>query len=162
MSTDALTIDTRTSFHDALRWSLRAADERGARHLLWVDPDFADWPLDDAEFGDSLMRWLRRPQRRLVMLASSYDSVPRRHPRFTAWRPAWSHVVDPRVPADGVAMELPTLMLDDGPVLVQLHDRVHWRGWAGSDAVAAHACRDAIDATVQRSEAAWPVRPLGI
>lgn len=159
---DARTIDSRQAFHDAVRWALRAADARGARSLCWVDPDFADWPLDDGELLDVLTRWLQRPQRRLVMLAAGYDGMLRQHPRFTAWRPAWSHAVDPRVPGEGLANDLPTLLLDDGPVSLQLHDRIHWRGRAAVDPVQARACRDAIDAALQRSEAAWPVRPLGL
>ena len=162
MATDTLNIDSRQGFHEALHWTLRAADAREARTLCWVDPDFADWPLDDADLLDTLTGWLRRPQRRLVMLASSYDGMVRNHARFSAWRPAWSHAIEPRSPAKEVAIELPTVMFDDGPVSLQLHDRVHWRGRAAIDPVQAHAIREATDVALQRSELAWPVRPLGL
>jgi hypothetical protein len=162
MPTDTMIIDSRQAFHEAVQWTLRAADAREARSLCWVDPDFADWPLDDPALLDLLTRWLQRPQRRLVMLAANYEGMARDHARFSAWRPAWSHAVEPRTPGQGLAIDLPTVMLDDGPVSLQLHDRVHWRGRAAVDPVQAHAIREAIDAALQRSEGAWPVRPLGL
>ena len=159
---ETIDIDSRQAFRDAVLWALRAADARAARSLCLVDPDFAEWPLDDSELIDTLTRWLQRPQRRLVMLAAGFDGMLRQHARFTAWRPAWSHLIDPRVPGEGLAQDLPTLLFDDGPVSLQLHDAIHWRGQAGIDAAQARSRRDTIDAVLQRSESAWPVRPLGL
>ena len=155
-------IDTRAGFRAAVCDAVDAALARNARTLLWVDPGFVDWPLEDPRLLAALTGWLQRPLRRLVLLAGGYDALARTHPRFAAWRADWAHAIDARVPTDLPASELPTLLLDDGPVLLELWDRDRWRGRVAADAAAARAARDGIDAALQRSEAAWPVRPLGL
>ena len=159
---EALTIDTRRGFHDAVAWALRAADEREARTIVLADPDFADWPLGDAVVIEILTGWLRRPQRRLVLLASSFAAMPRDHPRFCVWRPDWSHAIDARTPTDAPGADLPCLLVDDGPFSLQVHDKIHWRGNAARDARGARGRRDRIDVFLQQSEPAWPVTPLGL
>lgn len=159
---ESLAIDSRASFAAAVQWAVSLADARGARTLLMVDPDFAAWPLDEQVLLDVLAHWLARPMRRLVLLADSFDAVEARHARFAAWRAMRAHAVDTRVPAEGERIELPTLLLDDGPVILHLVDAVHWRGRAAHDAAQARAWRDRLDACVQRSAPAWPVRPLGL
>ena len=159
---ESLTIDSRPSFHDAVLWALRAADAREARSLWLADFDFAEWPLDDGSVIDVLGAWLRRPQRRLVLLAESFDAMSRLHPRFCAWRPDWSHVVDARTPSDKTGVDLPSVLVDDGPLSLQVQDKVRWRGSAARDARAARVRRDQIDAYLQQSEAAWPVTTLGL
>lgn len=155
-------IDTRAGFRGAVCSTVDAALARHARTLLWVDPDFTDWPLEDPQLLAALTTWLRRPLRRLVLLAGGYDALARAHPRFAGWRADWAHAIDARVPTDLPPSELPTLLLDDGPVLLELWDRERWRGRAAQDAAAARAARDRIDAALQRSAPAWPVRPLGL
>lgn len=155
-------IDTRAAFRAAVGAAVDAALARNARTLLWVDPDFADWPLDDPHLLAALTGWLQRPLRRLVLLAGGYELLARTHPRFAAWHADWAHAIDAREPSDLPGSELPTLLLDDGPVSLELWDRVRWSGRAGSDAAAARAARDRIDAVLQRSVAGWAVRPLGL
>lgn len=154
-------IDSKAAFHAAVLWGLAASMARDARTMLIADPDFADWPLDEADWIGSLTTWLKRPQRRLVMLATGFDRMAQ-HPRFCAWRPLFAHAVDARVPDPDLAVEWPTLLVDDGPVSLQLFDRLHWRGRAGVDARDANACREQSDVLLQRSTASWPVRTLGL
>jgi hypothetical protein len=147
----------------AVRAAVQAALERQARSLLFVDHDLSGWPLSDAPLLDSLTAWLRRPQRRLVLLSQRWDRLERAHPRFVQWRMPWSHAIDAREPTDeAAAQELPTLLLDDGPTVLELWQRDPPRGRAASDAAAAAAVRDRIDAPLQRSAPAWPVKPLGL
>ncbi len=154
-------ITSRAEFGAALRWGLGTACTRGARRLWCVDRSFADWPLDDAALLEQLSAWLRRPQRRLVLLAGSYDEMVRWQPRFVAWRRDWAHAVEAwQTPAN--ADDLPTVLVDDAAVCVQLADRVHWRGRAGLDARAAQGWREEIDVVLQRSEASFPVKLLGL
>jgi hypothetical protein len=155
-------IASRLEFSQAVHWAVHASTQRRARRIVWVDADFADWPLDDAALHETLSAWLRLPQRRLVLLAARYDEVPRRHPRFTAWRRLWSHAVEAWSPAEGEARDLPTLALDDGAVVVHLVDSVHWRGRASLDERAARVWRDQIDAVLQRSEPAFAPSALGL
>jgi hypothetical protein len=149
-------------FGAALQATLEAALARNARTLLWVDPDFGSWPLDRPAVINTLGPWLRRPGRRLVLLAERYDRLERTHPRFTQWRRDWSHVIDTREPGDTAAPDLPCCVLDDGPTLLTLWQRDPPLGRAGQDAAQAATAREQIDAVLQRSVSAWPLRPLGL
>ncbi|GAB4037826.1 MAG: hypothetical protein Fur0014_05960 [Rubrivivax sp.] len=149
-------------FHAAVLEATQAAIAREARTLLWVDPDFEAWPLGEAALLDALTAWLRRPGRRLVLLAARWDRLERAHPRFVQWRPTWSHAVEAREPSDEKAQALPTLLLDDGPIVLELWERDPLRGRAGRDPLAAATARDRIDATLQHASAGWPVKPLGL
>lgn len=155
-------ITTLPEFRAAVLATVQAAMARGARTMLWVDPDFTRWPLDDAGLIDALTGWLRQPQRRLHLLAWDYEALARRHPRFSQWRTPWMHAIDARTPDEGPASDLPTLLLDDGPMLLSLWERDPPRGRAAHDPAAAKAARDRIDAPWQRSSAAWPAKPLGL
>jgi hypothetical protein len=155
-------ITTAREFRAAVLESVQAAIAREARTLLWVDPDFEAWPLGEPVLLDALTAWLRRPGRRLVLLGGRWDRLERAHPRFVQWRPLWSHAVQAREPSDGKADDLPTLLLDDGPIALELWERDPPRGRAGRDPAAAAAARDRIDACLQRSSPGWPWRPLGL
>lgn len=155
-------VTSRGEFEAALRWGLTAAAAGAARRLHWLDPDFATWPLDDGALIADLTAWLRRPQRRLVMLARDYEAMPRLHPRFVAWRRDWVHAIDTLALPQDVQLELPTLLVDDGPVSVHLIDAVHWRGRASLDERAATLWRETVDALLQRSEPAFPAHHLGL
>ena len=154
-------IASRADFCAAVVWGVQTAVVRGARRLSFTDPHFADWPLDDAVLLDALTAWLRLPQRRLVLLAESFDEVARWKPRFVAWRRPWAHAIEAWSPQD-LPANLPTWLLDDGPVCVAVADRVHWRGRCLVDAQQAHLRRQEIDAVLQRSAAAFPVNRLGL
>ncbi len=159
---EAVDIVDAAGFRAALAQALDAALARGTRSLLFADPDFAAWPLDDPALLDRLTGFLRRPGRRLTLLAARYDRVEARHPRFTAWRAVWSHAVDARSPDEDSPQALEPLLLDDGPTLVHCWNTDPLRGRAVQDAHAAAAARERIDACRQRSVPAWPMRPLGL
>jgi hypothetical protein len=155
-------ISTQLEFGDAVRAAVLSAIAREARSMLWCDPDFVAWPLDDPALLDPLATWLRRPMRRLVLLGGRYDRMERAHPRFTKWRDPWVHAIDTREPSDLAPADVPTLFLDDGPTVLELWDRDIPRGRAGRDPAAAASARDRIDAALQRSVPAWPTKPLGL
>lgn len=155
-------IHTPAEFGAAVRAAIEAALARETRSLLFVDPDFAAWPLDDAALLETLGAWLRKPMRRLVLLGAHWDRLERTHPRFTQWRQPWSHAIDARTSEELAAVDLPTLLLDDGPIVLELWERDPPRGRAGRDPAAAAVVRDRIDAPLQRSSPAWPVKPLGL
>lgn len=155
-------ITSRSEFQAAVRWGFETAMASSARRIVAVDPHFADWPLDDPALHSALTAWLRLPQRRLVLLATRYDELPRRHARFVAWRALWAHAIDTRAPAEDDVADLPTLLVDDGSTSVHLRDALHWRGRADADPRSAHQWRERIDVLLQRSEPAFPVNPLGL
>ena len=158
----AMVIASASDFHDALIWALGQATARRARKLVWADPDFDGWPLDDAVLLRGLGDWLALPQRELTLLAADFTGVPRAFPRFTAWRRDCSHAVHARACDEGDAASVPTLLLDDGPVLLTVVDKPRWRGRAVVDARDAHRAREQIDALLQRSAPSWPVTTLGL
>jgi hypothetical protein len=155
-------IDSRAGFQAALRWGFEQALAASARRIVCSDTDFAEWPLDDAALLQSLGAWLRLPQRRLVLLAHSYDEVPRRWPRFTAWRADWAHALDTWLAPQDPALALPTLLVADATVSVHLIDAAHWRGRASLDQRRAHQWCEELDVVLQRSERGFPVNTLGL
>jgi hypothetical protein len=155
-------ITSKADFAEAVSWALHTSVAAGARRIVWVDADFADWPLDDPALLEALTAWLRLPARRLVLLARDYAGVPRQHPRFVAWRRTWSHAIEAWTPADGAAGDLPVLVLDDGAVSVHVIDPQRWRGRAQVDPRATRLWRDEVDALLQRCETAFPVNTLGL
>jgi hypothetical protein len=155
-------IDSRSGFHAAIAWGFRESIAKGARRIVCVDADFADWPWDDGATLESLTAWLRLPQRRLELLALSYADVPRRSPRFNAWRRDWVHAMACwQVPQDWTE-ELPSVLTSDAGVSVQLIDKIHWRGRARHDGRVARQWVETIDVVLQRSEPGFAVRSLGL
>jgi hypothetical protein len=155
-------IDSQASFVAALRWGFDAAFAQPVRRIVCVDGDFAAWPLDEPVLLDALTTWLRLPQRRLVLLARSYDEVPRRSPRFTAWRRDWAHTVEAWQPPDDLAADLPTLLLADTLLSVQLLDALRWRGRTCSNAREIRPWSEQIDALLQQSSPAFSIGTLGL
>ena len=155
-------IDSLSTWQQALVWGLDQALARKARRITCVDADFETWPLDDPAVLERLTGWLRLPQRRLVLLAPDYDEMPLRLPRFTVWRRNFAHAIDVWQAAAELAPGLPSVLVDDGAVSVQLIDSLHWRGRASLDPRSAMLWRERIDVVLQRSDPAWPVHTLGL
>lgn len=155
-------IDAHTDFVAAVHRTVAAALQARSRRMLWVDPDFSGWPLDDAALLEELASWLRQPQRELVLLATQFDELRRSQARFVGWYRLWSHVVQARCPAPEDAGELPSLLLADGVAVVQLTDKMHWRGRSSDDRAEMRLWRDQLDACIQRSSPALPASTIGL
>jgi hypothetical protein len=153
--------DTRAGFIAAVQQSLDAALAQRARCMVWVDADFAGWPVDDGALLQRLAGWLRLPQRRLLMLAAEPEAL-RQRPRFMALYRWWSHALEVRAVADEDAAQLPCLLLVQGSTLVQVHDKLRWRGGWLADPPALRAALDRVDALAQRAMPALPVSTLGL
>lgn len=153
-------IDGRGDFTQAVRYSIAQAVARGERELFFVDADFEVWPFDDAVVLDQLTAWARLPQRRLVLVASRFDAMPRLFSRFTMWRGTFAHVVE----AFATAVEpsqIPTLLLA-GPSSLMLADRLHWRGHGLSTDKEVADWREVVDVLLQRSEPGFAANTLGL
>lgn len=157
-------IDSRRAWSEALRWGFERAIDADARRIVCVDPDFADWPLDDAALQSRLAGWLRRPQRRWVLLSTptGFDALPQRHPRWCAWRTPWAHAIDTLAPPADEPLDWPALLVDDGDTVVRLLDRARFRGRAEADAAEARRWREGLDDLLQRCDATFPVTRLGL
>lgn len=155
-------IESRAQFAAAVHEVLDQALTRRSRRMLWVDADFAEWPLDDPALLQRLTAWVQLPQRQLVLLAVRYDELGRRCARFVAWYRMWAHVASAFSPAVDDVADLPCALLADGAALVHLLDAQRWRGWATSDVSLQRLWRDRLDAVLQRSEQAFPATTLGL
>jgi hypothetical protein len=162
LSTAAPAVHSRASFGQALQWAATSANTLGARQMSWCDADFAEWPLDDRSLLEQLTTWLQLPQRRLVLLAHGYDTMARTHPRFVEWRRHWGHAVEPHALAEDEGLVLPTTVLVDRELSVEVMDRLHWRGRASRDTRQAQLLLGQFDALVQRSSPDFPVTRLGL
>lgn len=149
-------------FHEALGWMLAYATRERSRHLIWLDPDFETWPLDDAALLASLAAWAQLPRRRLTLIAHGFDAFARRCPRFVRWRRDWTHVVDAWTPSEGAQVNLPTLAIDERRLCLQLFDRQHWRGRLALDEAAVQQWKSECDALLQRCESTFAAHPLGL
>lgn len=162
MSDTPPTIATRADFRTALIWGFQNAFAQGARRIVCCDPNFSDWPLDDPALLQGLTTWMQRPLRRLVLLARSYDELPRRCPRFTAWRTDWTHAMDAWLAPEELSHSLPMVLVSDGAVSVHLIDALHWRGRAELDERRARHWCEELDVVLQRSERGFSVNTLGL
>lgn len=153
-------IDGRSDFLRALQGSLSHALHARTRELCFVDVDFESWPLDDPLVLDTLLAWSRLPQRRLLMVASRYDALPRRYPRFTAWRGNFAHVVEAYA-TDVEPSQVPTLLLA-GEASLMLADRQRWRGHALTTDKEVADWREVVDVLLQRSEPGFAANTLGL
>ena len=153
-------IDGRSAFNEAVREAFAQALHRRERELCLCDVDFEPWPLDDADVLADLSAWARLPQRRLVIVASHFNALPRRFARFTEWRRTWAHVVQAHV-TDVEPSQVPTLLLA-GALGLTLSDRLRWRGhWLDGDQEVAD-WREVLDVLLQRSEPGFGANLLGL
>lgn len=160
-TTPTQAISTRHEFHDAIRHCLAEAAQVGCREIFLSDVDFTDWPLADRAVLDSLTEWAKA-HRRLTLLASTFDEVPRRHARFAQWRRTWAHVVDCRANDELEPGEMPTLLLAPGLVGLRLVDPIRYRGTVSHDPADLLRWRDALEAVWQRAQPSFPATTLGL
>ena len=162
MSEESITpIASRAEFLDAVRGAFALAVDTGAREIFLVDPNFADWPLNERAVIDALSRWAES-SRMLTLQAHTFDEFARRQLRFVEWRRQWAHVVRCRNDPELEAEQVPTLLLVPGATCVRILDRVRYRGTASNRPVDLTECREAVDALLQRSVEAFAVTTLGL
>lgn len=154
-------LEGRADFAAGVRWLLAHAAASGVQEMRWVSPDFADWPLGNAEVLGRLAAWARGPQRKLLLIAQHYEAVPRRHPRFVQWRRLWAHRTQCRAVGELDASQVPTLLLA-GDLGLQVMDTQRWRGRWLTDANDLRTWEEVTEALLQRSEEAFGANTLGL
>jgi len=73
----------------------------GVREVVCIDKNFAFWPLDEPEVMHALSIWLRKPGRRLSLLALDYATTALSLPRFSRWRRDYAHCINAWQPVEG-------------------------------------------------------------
>jgi hypothetical protein len=152
---------SREDCRAAIRTVLAEAAQHGCRELWLCDTEYLDWPLGELEVIDSLSRWAL-PHRRLTLLASSFEAIARRCPRWVEWRRRWSHVVECRLLDDIEPDQVPGLLLAPGIAVLRIADRVHGRGSLSREVGDFVRCRESIDALMQRSVESFPPTTTGL
>ncbi len=158
-STSPSRIEGRKDWLAALQAGVDEAAAHG-RELCMVDANFEGWPLDDAKVLDGLVAFAKKPLRRVIMVAASFDAVPIHHPLFARWRRDWAHVIECHQ-TDVEASQVPTLLLA-GARSVHLGAPALWRGHVLRDETERRDWREVVDALLQRSEPGFAVTTLGL
>ena len=154
-------IGSRAEFLDAVRHAFTLAEQGGAREIVLVDADFAEWPLNEPALIETLTRWIDA-HRVLTVFAHGFDELARRQIRFVEWRRQWAHAVRCRSDPDLEAGQVPTLLLVPGLCTLRLLDRIRFRGVVSNRPVDLTDGRQTVDALLQRSVDAFPVTTLGL
>lgn len=155
-------IDGWVDFADRLRATLAMGTTEPADWRL-CDADFARWPLGERGVVEALAQSvLAHPKGRLVLLAARLDELPRRHPRWLAWRRDWTHRVSCWQAAEEDADQVRPMLLWPGRVGLRLLNEVTGAGvWSTEPATLQNWQAD-FDAILQRSTEGMPSTTLGL
>ncbi len=154
-------IQSRGEFQQAIRDAFERAATQGCREIWLCDTDYADWPLGERAVVDALTRWAYA-HRRLHMLASSFDDIVRRHPRFVEWRRNWAHVIDCRQLEDLAPELVPRMWLAPGLGAVRLVDPLRFRGFVDAQTADLVPATQTLQDLAEKSEEAFPATLLGL
>ena len=156
-----LMIASRSGFHDALRSAFAEVAGAGCRELWLSDTSFAHWPLGERAVVESLTQWVHS-QRRITLLADTFDEVTRRHPRWVTWHRQWVHVVHCFTKSEHGPGPVPTLFLAPGLFSLNMADPMRFRGRLSRDASHMVLDKETLDAVLQHSEPAFPATTAGL
>lgn len=155
-------IDGWNDFADRVRAGMAVAAAQPA-HLWLMDSDFAKWPLGERSVMEAFSRWaLAGRVPRCTLIASTLDELPRRHPRWLAWRHTWAHRTRCLMPTEDSQAPLPTFWILEGKLGLRLLDPLTGRGvWTRRPADLVQWRQD-FDAISQQCEEGLPPTTLGL
>jgi len=148
------------AFAQLVRDVAQAAVENDWPEMVWSDASFDDWPLRERAVTDALHAWARTG-RKFTLLAHSFDSLPRLHPRFVSWRITWDHIVTCRVCRSVDASEIPSAVWTPAWGLQRL-DLQRCTGVAGSEPRRRLMLRERLDECLRQSGPGFPSSTLGL
>lgn len=143
-----------------VRDALACAASEGWHEIIICDATFADWPLGEREVVAALEAW-SKSGRRLVMLATRYDEVLRRHARFVSWRKTWDHLVDCRTCRAPDPQDFPGALWSPRWSLQRL-DAQRGVVLCGSDAMQRAQLRGLLNEWFHNSTPGFPATTLGL
>lgn len=159
-------IDGWREFQERFRATLNlVANSPG--ECLWVDADFAHWPLGERATTDLLQQWMRQHGGASVsVLAGQYDVLQRTHPRWLSWRQTWSHRVRCWLASDEIVADLRPMFIWREPERdlagIRMLDSVTAVGQWTTDPAVLALWRADFDAYLQRSSEGMPCTTLGL
>lgn len=149
----------REAFKHALCLALERSTAAAGAPMLWCDPNFADWPLQDPDVCQRLHVWALAGGR-LRLLASDYAGVVAAA-RFVTWRRQWDHRIAARCSGRQHAEQTPSVLL--------LHDAYLWRAEGGghrfvvsTDLGERTRWQERVESLWQTSVSAFPASTLGL
>ncbi len=154
-------IESQREFEDALRDAFDELASADCPEVWLSDTNFAAWPLGDAAVVESLAAW-SVSHRKMTVLAVNFDDVPRRHPRWVAWRRQWAHVVNCRTVDEFDEAKVPTMFLAPGYFVLRLVPGDSVRGSISTDLGDIERAREVIESVAQRSHDGFPANTLGL
>lgn len=155
-------IDGWPDFIDRVRAAMAMAAAQPVS-LYLCDGDFSRWPLGERSVMEAFQQWgLSSRAPNCVLLAATLDEVPRRHPRWVAWRGTWAHrvkcyIADP----DQAPSLMPTLLLEK-QLGLRLLDPISGRGIWSRRPSDLSEWRQEADVILQRCTEALPPTTLGL
>ncbi|MCX7659826.1 hypothetical protein [Caldimonas sp.] len=152
---------SRADFHRAIAEAFERAADVGCREIWLCDVDYADWPLGERAVVQSLTRWACA-HRRLTLLASRFDEVPRRHARWVAWRRHWGHVVDCLALPQVEPSQVPCFWFAPGVQAVRLVDPRRYRGFVDTTPAELLRMQDRVRELARWGTPDFPVTTLGL
>lgn len=155
-------IDGWVDFGDRLRAILAMGSTEPADWRL-CDADFARWPLGERGVVEAWQQWaLAHPRGRMVLLATRLDELPRRHPRWLAWRRDWTHRVTCWQASEEDAPQVRPMLLWAGRIGLRLLDEVTGAGVWSTDPATLQTWQADFDVISQRSTEGMPSTTLGL
>ena len=150
----------RQAFCDTIERAIEQAPRRGWRKAVLCDADFADWPLGSRAVASALDVWASSGAR-FTLLATRYDDLMRRHPRFVDWRIRWSHQIECWQLHKSSKSALPSVLWTPSWMLHRL-DPARSVCLVSIDAVRRTAMQESIAESLRISTAAFPATTLGL
>jgi len=150
----------RETFEKRVRDALLHAAREGWKEIILSDASFEDWPLHERSVAESLHAWARSG-RKMIMLATSYDEVIRKHARFVSWRKTWGHIIDCRVCRTVASADFPSAIWSQD-WFMHRHDLTHDIGTCGHDRERSVQLRQILDEKIRISSPGFPASTLGL
>jgi hypothetical protein len=150
----------REAFEELVRSALDAAARQGWPEIILSDVSFEDWPLHERAVVDSLQAW-SKAGRRMILLATRYDEVLRRHARFVAWRKTWGHILDCRVCRVAESADFPSAIWSPHWYLHRL-DPQRSQGVTSSAPERGLQLRELLNEKIRNSSVGFPASTLGL
>jgi hypothetical protein len=155
-------IDGWPDFIDRVRAAMAMAAAQPS--ALWLcDSDFGRWPMGERSVMEAFHQWgLASRVATCTLVAATLDEIPRKHPRWVAWRGTWSHRVKCYLADPDQASSLAPTFILEGQVGLRLLDPVSGRGLWSRKPADLHEWRQEGDVILQRCSEALPPTTLGL
>lgn len=150
------------SFQDRLLAGMAVAAVQPA-DLIFCDVDFKHWPMGSVSMLDAFHQWVMASSvAQCRLMAAHFDEMPRRHPRWLAWRQPWGHRVKClQMPEDVAQSVVPTFIVKD-QLGIRVIDSLTGAGLWTRDIGTVREWTLEVDVISQQCHEAMPSTTLGL